>query len=202
MLSSAFISISLGFSRIQRSQDIANRNWLFGTRARNRASIKMGHKLSSLDDVEWLSDPILVKGDVQRGFGRGSRDLGTPTANLPGNLLDKESTADRDGVYVGFGRVPKYGDKVVKMVANLGHNITYNDVTQRVLEAYLMSDIFDEEFYGEEMRLCIVGFMRPEWKFTSIEELIKHIQNDVSVAKAALDLPEAQSFRDHSFLTN
>lgn len=197
----AYITIISGPGRFQQIAHTTVRNRLLCKHAGRQGTTKMGYKLSSVDHVEWLSDPILVKGDVQRGFGRGSRDLGTPTANLPGNLLDDESNADRNGVYLGFGRVPKYGDKVVKMVANLGRNITYNDVTERVLEAYLMSDIFDKEFYGEEMRLCIIGFMRPEWKFTSIEELIKHIQNDVSVAKAALDSPQAQSFRDHSFLT-
>lgn len=160
----------------------------------------MSFKLSAVENIEWLKHPIVVSGTVQRGFGRGSRDLGTPTANLPGNLLDRVSEAERDGVYVGFGRVPKYGSKVVKMVANLGRNVTYDDVKERVLEAHLMSGDFDEEFYGEEMRLCIIGFMRPEWKFNSIEELIKHINNDVKVAKAALDLPKATPFRTHSSL--
>lgn len=161
----------------------------------------MTQRLSSVDAIEWLRDPIAVQGKVQRGFGRGSRDLGTPTANLPGKLLDGATEAERDGVYVGFGRVPKYGEKVVKMVANLGRNITYGDVKERVLEAYLMSDDFDEEFYGDEMRLCIVGFMRPEYKFDSLQELIDHIQNDVKVAEAALDMPKAEPFRSHSSLT-
>lgn len=161
----------------------------------------MTFDMSAVERIEWLKQPIAVAGKVQRGFGRGSRDLGTPTANLPGSLLDGAYEADRDGVYLGFGRVPKYGSKVVKMVANLGRNITYDDVKERVLEAYLMSDDFGEEFYGEEMRLCIIGFLRPEWKFRSIDELIKHINNDVKVAKAALDLPKAAPFREHLSLT-
>lgn len=160
------------------------------------------HAFSSLAKIEWLPDPIVVSGKVQRGFGRGSRDLGTPTANLPGSLLDGVPQAQRDGVYFGFGRVPKFGPDVVKMVANIGRNITYGDVEERVLEAYLMSDLFDEEFYGEEMRLCIIGFLRPELKFESLEELISHINCDVSVSKAALDMPKAFPFRSHSsFLT-
>lgn len=157
-------------------------------------------KFSSVQAVQWLQKPITVRGIVQHGFGRGSRDLGTPTANLPGSLLDGIPEATRDGVYLGFGRVPKYGDKVVKMVANLGRNITYSDVTDRVLEAYLMADIFDPEFYGEEMRLCIIGFMRPELKFDSVQQLIEHIQNDIKVAEAALDLPRTKVFRTHASL--
>lgn len=160
----------------------------------------MKHQFSSVEAIEWFTDPVTVSGTVQKGFGRGSKDLGTPTANLPGKLLDGMLEADRDGVYLGFGRVPKYGDKIVKMVANLGRNITYGDVKERVLEAYLMSE-FEEDFYGEEMRLCIIGYMRPELKFDSLDELMKHIRTDVDVAKAALDLQKALPFRTHSSLT-
>ncbi len=156
---------------------------------------------SDVNNVQWLADPIQVKGKVQRGFGRGSRDLGTPTANLPGALLDNVRGADRDGVYVGFGCVPKYLDGAVKMVANLGRNITYGDVKERVLEAYLMEgeDVLPTEFYGEEMRLCIVGYLRPELKFNGIDELIEAIANDVSVASKVLDRDEAKSYRNLTF---
>lgn len=156
-----------------------------------------GNEFSSIDHIDWLPAPIYVSGIVQRGFGRGSRDLGTPTANLPGSLLDNVPQAHRDGVYLGFGRVPKYGTQVAKMVANLGRNITYGDVEERVLEAYLMSDLFNEDFYGEEMRLCIIGFMRPELKFGSLDELVAHIKNDVNISRAALDLPKALPFRTY-----
>ncbi|KAI0566541.1 Riboflavin kinase [Gracilaria domingensis] len=157
-------------------------------------------KFSSVQAIEWLAKPIAVSGLVQHGFGRGSRSLGTPTANLPGSLLREVTNASRDGVYLGFGRVPKFGDAVVKMVASIGHNITFGDVTERVLEAHLMSDIFESDFYGEEMRLCIVAFMRPELKFNSLQQLMDHIRNDISVANQALDLPQAQPYRIHPLL--
>lgn len=170
-----------------------------GTR---KTTLRMVCPLSTVSDVEWLSTPIAVSGPVQRGLGRGSRDLGTSTANLPGTLLADEPEAARDGVYFGYGRVPKFGNVVVNMVASLGHNITFDDVKERVFEAYLMSDIFDCDFYGEEMKLCIVGYMRPEYKFDSLDQLIQHIRNDVAVAKAALDLPNALRHKDHATLTS
>lgn len=159
-----------------------------------------GFPLSSVAAIDWLSEPIAVRGLVQRGFGRGSRDLGTPTANLPGTLLQGVSSAERNGVYLGFGSVPKYGTAALKMVASIGQNITYGDVKERVLEAYLITDDLPVEFYGEEMRLCIVGFMRPEWKFNSLDQLILHIRNDVAVASAALDLAQAQAYARHKSL--
>lgn len=166
--------------------------------ARSFRAFQMSHHaFSSLDKIEWLHDPIVVSGRVQHGFRRGSRDLGFPTANLPGFLLDGVHQAQRDGVYFGFARVPKFGPDIVKMVANLGNNITFGDVKERVLEAHLISNLFNEDFYREEMRLCIIGFMRPELKFDSLDELISHIKNDVSVSEAALDLPKAQQFQSH-----
>lgn len=172
---------------------------LHRTTHRRAAATTMTHKLSAQDDIEFLKTPIAVRGIVQRGFGRGSRDLGTPTANLPGTLMDGVEQAERDGVYLGWGCVPSLGGQVVKMVANLGRNITYDDVPARVLEAYLMKQ-YERDFYGEEMRLVIIGFMRPELKFDSIDELITHIGNDVAVADAALDLPKAAGFRNHDSL--
>lgn len=157
---------------------------------------------SEVSKVEWLADPILVKGAVQRGFGRGSRDLGTPTANLPGKLLDGVRQAERDGVYVGFGSVPKHhGEASVKMVANLGRNITYGDVEARVLEAYLMENSAElpTEFYGDEMRLCIIGYLRPELKFDGIKDLMDAINNDIRVANAVLDDKHAAPYRRATF---
>lgn len=154
---------------------------------------------SSASQVEWLNPPVLVKGLVQRGFGRGSKQLGTPTANLPGTLLNGVEGTERDGVYVGFASVPKYVPSPMQMVANFGRNITYGDVEERVLEAYIISDDLPDDFYGEEMRLCVIGFLRPELKFDSIEELMENIHNDVSVTKTVLELDEAQKHRSNLF---
>jgi riboflavin kinase len=166
---------------------------------RRRTSLRMAdgkveqrQLLSKADDIEWFREPVLVRGKVQRGFGRGSRKLGTPTANLPGFLLDGNASTARNGVYVGFGYVPSLMDSPVEMVANLGRNITFDDVPARVLEAYLMDDTLAEEFYGEEMRLCIGGFLRPEVKFDGLDALIANIRNDIEVTAALLADPRAR----------
>ena len=152
-------------------------------------------KYSSVDMVEWFSNAVVVMGKVQEGFRRG-RKLGFPTANLPGDLLDDVKETDRDGVYLGYALVPKLSSEPMKMVANLGRNITFDDVEKRVLEAHLLPENLPE-FYGEEMRLCLIGFLRPEWKFASLDELIAHIKNDSEVASKILDLPKAQPFLKH-----
>lgn len=49
--------------------------------------------------------PIYLRGKVERGFGRGSKDLGCPTANLPSKVVGPGSSLTRTGVYFGFARV-------------------------------------------------------------------------------------------------
>lgn len=46
-------------------------------------------------------DPVKLWGDVAPGFGRGSKKLGTPTANLPPEPLAKEIEGLPLGVYFG-----------------------------------------------------------------------------------------------------
>lgn len=158
--------------------------------------------ISSVGGAEWLAAPVTVRGPVQRGLGRGSRKLGTPTANLPGALLAGVEETARDGVYCGFGVVPGLSEAPVKMVANVGRNATFGDVEKRVLEAYLMDPGLQEEFYGEEMRLVLVGFLRREVKFDGIAPLIANIKNDVAVAKDLLDTPRAAVFASDDSLTS
>lgn len=155
---------------------------------------------SSPATVEWLPEPVLVHGGVQRGFGRGSRKLGTPTANLPGSVLDGVAATARDGVYVGFGNLPVLSPAPMKFVGNIGRNVTFGDVEERVLEAFLMgADGVPNEFYGEEMRLCILAFLRPEVKFESLDALVAGIKNDVAVAEAVLDGDDVQRYRKLAF---
>ncbi|KFY92103.1 hypothetical protein V500_04323 [Pseudogymnoascus sp. VKM F-4518 (FW-2643)] len=44
--------------------------------------------------------PLRMRGAVEKGFGRGSKELGIPTANLPVTSAPWISTAD-SGVYFG-----------------------------------------------------------------------------------------------------
>lgn len=51
--------------------------------------------------------PIYLSGTVQRGFGRGGKDLGCPTANLPSKVLSQEGGLidAPTGVYFGYARI-------------------------------------------------------------------------------------------------
>ncbi|OSX73407.1 hypothetical protein BU14_0352s0026 [Porphyra umbilicalis] len=146
---------------------------------------------SSLDTLAVLADPLRLAGAVATGFGRGSRQLGTPTANLaPSAAAGPAVAAAPDGVYVGWARIPsRAGGAVLPAVVNVGYNTTYGDVVERVVEAHVLSPVGDD-FYGEELRLVLAAFLRPEAKFGGVAPLVAAIAVDCAVARAACGVGE------------
>ena len=56
---------------------------------------------------------------------------------------------------------------------------------------------FERDFYGEELRLVLTGYIRTmdDIKFNSLEELITAIQQDIAYADAHLDqVPNREFF--------
>ncbi|WVQ85506.1 hypothetical protein IAT38_007671 [Cryptococcus sp. DSM 104549] len=49
--------------------------------------------------------PMKLEGTVTKGFGRGARFLGIPTANLPDSSLQPLNDLQMTGIYYGFARV-------------------------------------------------------------------------------------------------
>ncbi|KAJ3228099.1 riboflavin kinase [Clydaea vesicula] len=49
--------------------------------------------------------PIYLKGLVTKGFGRGSKDLGIPTANLPEVVAAEAQKVLKTGIYYGWASV-------------------------------------------------------------------------------------------------
>ena len=52
-----------------------------------------------------LAAPVLLRGPVVKGFGRGSKELGIPTANLDIDALGEAAEALATGIYYGWARV-------------------------------------------------------------------------------------------------
>lgn len=71
---------------------------------------------------------------------------------------------------------------------------------KRTVEAYICHD-YGRDFYDQEMRLIIVGFLRPQANFGSMDELIAEIAADVEFGQKALDeTPDMSALRDDPFL--
>ncbi|XP_065063925.1 riboflavin kinase-like [Rhopilema esculentum] len=139
--------------------------------------------------------PFYVKGEVVKGFGRGSRELGIPTANMPESVVDSLPEPLTTGIYFGFSNVD--GGTVFKTVLSIGWNPFYHN-TKKSLEAHLIHE-FPEDFYGSELKLIMLGYIRPETNFDSLESLMKAIHNDIDVSKNELEKPEFQTYLKDSF---
>eukprot|EP00038_Savillea_parva_P027447 m.59620 g.59620 ORF g.59620 m.59620 type:complete len:159 (+) comp7905_c0_seq1:129-605(+) len=130
--------------------------------------------------------------EVIKGFGRGSKELGIPTANLTDEAIAKLPDDMMQGVYFGWAQIE--GDLTVhKSVMSIGWNPYYNNTT-RSAEVHVMHK-FDDEFYGKEIRVVVVGRLRGEKDFSSLDALIAAIHEDIRQADENLSLPEYKAFR-------
>ncbi|KAN0120160.1 riboflavin kinase [Hyaloscypha variabilis] len=173
--------------------------------------------------------PLRMGGQVVSGFGRGSKELGIPTANIPVEGISWIETAE-SGVYFGWAGIqlpPSHPDltnanhastapsinpttanpspqstvypsapspppsalengwRLYPMVMSIGYNPFYNNPV-RSAEVHVLHK-FEKDFYGCEMRVSILGFIRRELDYVSVEALIGDIETDCRVAGASLE---------------
>lgn len=138
-----------------------------------------------------------LKGKVVKGFGRGSKELGIPTANLDAASLQGALAEAVTGIYLGWASIG--GSKqVYKMVMSIGFNPYYNN-TEKAAEPWLLHT-FEQDFYDEELRLLVCGYIRPEANFESLEALVQRIHEDAAVTKAALTDKTFAAYEQDAFL--
>ncbi|XXG95446.1 Transcriptional regulator of nonfermentable carbon utilization [Hypoxylon texense] len=195
--------------------------------------------------------PLRMEGAVISGFGRGSKELGIPTANLP---VDTAAApwieSAKSGVYFGYASLalpsshPDYqphhqrshrsnpraavdappapipsspstttadttttkeaseavaaGEaeqeretrrrwQIYPMVMSIGYNPFYKNAV-RSAEVHVLH-AFGADFYGAPMRLLILGFVRDERDYASLDALVTDINVDCDVARQSLARP-------------
>jgi riboflavin kinase/FMN adenylyltransferase len=125
--------------------------------------------------ADLLGYPWFVTGVVVHGDQRG-RDLGYPTANLrldPGCGL-------RHGIYAV--RVEVDGRRF-DGVANFGRRPMF-DTGVVLLEVFLFD--FSGDLYGRTLDVAVIAWVRPEFKFDTIADLIHRMDEDCRIAHIAL----------------
>lgn len=160
--------------------------------------------------------PLRMTSTVVRGFGRGSTDLGIPTANLDRTATKVYKAATQEGgpsltfddlpcgIYWGFCRIGKKstegdGATVYKTAVSIGFNPTYNN-KEKTIEPHLIAPPKDTrrhasscgetlmgEFYDQPIRLTVVGYLRPEAPFEGLEKLVEAIKSDIVNAETMGD---------------
>ncbi|XP_062600898.1 riboflavin kinase-like [Saccostrea cucullata] len=141
--------------------------------------------------------PHFAEGEVVKGFGRGSKELGIPTANFPESVVEELPPGMPLGVYYGWGNVDD--GEVYKMVLSVGWNLYYKN-TKKSMETYLMHT-FNEDFYGSKLKVIMLGYIRPMKDFSSLDELIQAIENDIYIAKEKLDQPDNLVYKTNNFFS-
>ncbi|KAI8959329.1 riboflavin kinase [Daldinia sp. FL1419] len=212
--------------------------------------------------------PLRMEGTVISGFGRGSKELGIPTANLPVDSVATPWIADvKSGVYFGYAALalpsshpdrqdtddvqtqeprhrsnpraavdappashppppttitsvstasetfpsvsstpsslttkealnsatitsPSSSQKrwqIYPMVMSIGYNPFYKN-SVRSAEVHVLRE-FGADFYDAPMRLLILGFVREERDYASLDALITDINIDCDVARQSLARP-------------
>jgi len=119
-----------------------------------------------------------IRGIVATGRNRGGRLLGFPTANI----ILQDELCPKTGVYAVTVEVmhQKY-----KGVANIGYSPTFDDHVFTV-EVFILD--FEENIYGQKIRVNFIERIRDEARFSDLSELSRQIQADVTQARAILAL--------------
>lgn len=200
--------------------------------------------------------PLFADTTIIAGFGRGSSDLGIPTANIPPDSYDpilKATSgieASDTGIYYGYAAVypgspenlksceernqqntlnPQardikfsYGQGLERgtdsyvvhpMVMSVGWNPFYGNKT-RSAEIYIIHKFYKDkeagagkndktpaQFYGARIKFVVLGYIRPELDYVSVEALIEDINTDVRVALKSLERPAYSKFKEDPFFT-
>ncbi|KAK8211167.1 riboflavin kinase [Phyllosticta paracitricarpa] len=162
--------------------------------------------------------PLYLSGKVIKGFGRGSKELGIPTANIPIEGLSVGGHSDLEsGVYYGWAGLdfhdssndknPTNGSSasfstptknIYPMAMSIGWNPFYKN-TVRSVEVHIMH-AFARDFYGSHLNLVVLGFIRPELDYVSKEALIDDIRTDIDVALRSLARPAYAALKKDPYL--
>ncbi|CDK28266.1 unnamed protein product [Kuraishia capsulata CBS 1993] len=159
--------------------------------------------------------PVVVPNTrVVAGFGRGSSSIGIPTANVPVEDIPAEALRILDtGVYFGWCKVlradePAHtelrkdgttevefsngeglvqgqdADVVLPMVMSIGWNPFFKN-KEKAAELHILHK-FPKNFYGAKISFVVLGYVRPELSYTTLEALIEDINLDIASAKEYL----------------
>lgn len=115
-----------------------------------------------------LGEPFFFYGEVVHGNELG-RTLRMPTANL---VPAPEKVLPPKGVYAATAMVQ---GKEYPAVTNLGYKPTVGS-GQVGVESYLID--FNQDIYGEKIRVRLHQFLRPEQKFDSLDALCRQMAKD------------------------
>ena len=124
-----------------------------------------------------LARPYTMVSEVVHGHNIGHK-IGFPTINI-----DVENTyiIPKCGVYAGY--MYHNGNRYIAMI-NVGKNPTFHKNHSISVEAHILD--FNKDVYGDTISLEFKHFIRNEISFSSSDELIQQLKNDISTIRNKL----------------
>ena len=146
--------------------------------SRIRAALQAGDPKAA---ASMLGHDWAVTGTVIKGDARG-RSIGFPTANITLGPLQRPAF----GVYaVEVDLEDEYG-----FVRQIGNGVTNIGIRPTVQDRGVLCEthLFDcnMDLYGKRLQVRLKAFLRPEQKFSVIEELVSQIALDTEAARQLL----------------
>lgn len=119
---------------------------------------------------------VLLEGVVVRGDRRG-RELGFPTANVE---VAAGTVLPADGIYAGW--LERAGGERHLAAISIGTRPTYYGAHGELLvEAYVLD--FEDDLYGEPVRLGVGERVRGQACFDGDDELVAQMARDVDAVR-------------------
>ena len=127
---------------------------------------------------EMLGRTYHLTGKVIAGDGRG-KTIGFPTANFE---LESGALLPASGVYAVW---VKKASHWLPAVASVGTNPTFPGERAKRLEVHLIH--FDEDLYGQTLKVAFAEYLRPELVFSGVDQLVEKMEIDLKNAVTSLE---------------
>jgi len=118
-----------------------------------------------------LGRPFSLRGPVVAGERRG-RTLGFPTANI---AIGLDHALPAYGVYVTRAYVR---ESAYDSCTNIGIRPQFDVGPRPTVETFILD--FDEDIYGQELRIDLLRRLRSEMRFDTVDELIAQMHRDIA----------------------
>jgi len=142
------------------------------------STIRQALARGDMKKVEMLIGRLFsLSGQVVSGDGRG-KGLGFPTANLD---IKRDQALPSDGVYATISHT---NDSSLPSVTNIGVRPTFGG-SKRLVETYILD--FEGDLLGQRLTIDLVGKLRDEERFDTVEELKDQMMKDVKQARQVLN---------------
>jgi hypothetical protein len=150
---------------------------------------------------ESSSGLVATSASVDSPLSQGQTDATSPISPIDTARRDSAPTSSAGSLRRRKKRrvqIAEADQKVFPMVMSVGWNPFYKNST-KTAEVHVMHP-FEADFYGLEMRVVVLGYIRPEYNYVSKEALIEDIEMDKRVAINSLARSLYEDYGSDPFL--